>query len=115
MARISVESPGFPRTPARCRAERRRANAHSLRRKASFVNTFAAQEVGPQRTLLSVTRRQFLSFPAVFAIARGPGPAQNVFSGVAYRDYSRCLPNYLRDLAAISYHRRNATIAKLTA
>ncbi|PYV89706.1 MAG: hypothetical protein DMG05_12980 [Acidobacteria bacterium] len=80
-----------------------------------FVNTFAAQEASPKRTLLSVTRRQFLSFPAVFAIARGLGPAQNVFSGVAYRDYSRCLPNYLRDLAAISYHRRNAAIAKLTA
>jgi len=61
-----------------------------------------------------MTRRQFFSLPAVLAIAGRPNP-QNVFSGVAYRDYSRCLPDFLRDLAAASYRRRNAVITKLTA
>ncbi len=31
-----------------------------------------------------------------------------------YRDYSRCLPDYLRTLAQAAYERRNAEIAKLT-
>ncbi len=36
------------------------------------------------------------------------------FPGVAYRDYSRVLPDYLRGLAARAYSRRNAEIEKLT-
>ncbi|MGH9659623.1 MAG: dienelactone hydrolase family protein, partial [Bryobacteraceae bacterium] len=33
---------------------------------------------------------------------------------VGYRDYSRCLPDYLRSLAAAAYQRRNTAIARLT-
>jgi len=36
------------------------------------------------------------------------------FSGVAYRDYSRCLPDYLRDLAERAYQARNRQIERLT-
>ena len=40
--------------------------------------------------------------------------AQQVYPGTPYRDYSRCLPDYLRDLAARAYARRNREMAKLT-
>lgn len=39
---------------------------------------------------------------------------QAAFPGVAYRDYSRCLPDYLRDLAGRAYQVRNREILKLT-
>jgi dienelactone hydrolase len=56
-----------------------------------------------------VTRRELLALPAALSAA-----AQTQFPGVAYRDYSRCLPDYLRDLAARAYQARNADIGKLT-
>lgn len=62
-----------------------------------------------------MTRRQFFALPAILATVGRPGFAQSVFSGVAYRDYSRCLPDHLRDLATSSYRYRNAALAKLTA
>ncbi len=40
--------------------------------------------------------------------------SQTGFPGVPYRDYARCLPDYLRDLAAGAYQTRNAELAKLT-
>jgi dienelactone hydrolase len=40
--------------------------------------------------------------------------AQSPYPGTPYRDYSRCLPDYLRDIASAAYQRRNAEIAKLT-
>ncbi len=40
--------------------------------------------------------------------AQGDGPS------VLYRDYSRCLPDYVRALAGEAYRLRNAEIAKLT-
>jgi dienelactone hydrolase len=43
-----------------------------------------------------------------------PAISQTAFPGAAYRDYSRCLPDYLRDLAARAYSLRNREIAKLT-
>jgi dienelactone hydrolase len=46
-----------------------------------------------------MTRRELL------ALALAPG---------RYRDYSRCLPDYLRRLAAEAYQRRNAALARLT-
>lgn len=70
-----------------------------------------------------ITRRQLLSLPAAWGLTRWPGfaqtpaqstPAQSEFPGVAYRDYSRCLPDYLRDLAEKAYQSRNAEIARLT-
>lgn len=61
-----------------------------------------------------MTRRRLLSLPAAWAAARQRGFAQAGFPGVAYRDYSRCLPDYLRDLAAQAYQARNREIGKLT-
>jgi dienelactone hydrolase len=49
-----------------------------------------------------VTRRQLL------ALAAAPYP------GLSYRDYSRCLRDYLRDLADRAYRKRNSEIEKLT-
>ena len=49
-----------------------------------------------------MTRRQILSLMAA------PGVP------VGYRDYSRCLPDYLRELAQQAYLARNREIAKLT-
>ncbi|MCP5112784.1 MAG: hypothetical protein GY953_18310, partial [bacterium] len=40
--------------------------------------------------------------------------AQSADAGVSYREYARCLPDYLRGLAEEAYKRRNAEIAKLT-
>jgi dienelactone hydrolase len=54
-----------------------------------------------------VTRRELLALSAV------PAFSQNQFPGVAYRDYSRCLPDYLRELARRAYDARNAELAKL--
>jgi len=39
---------------------------------------------------------------------------QSAYPGTVYRDYSRCLPDYLRGLARDAYQRRNGEIAKLT-
>jgi cephalosporin-C deacetylase-like acetyl esterase len=61
-----------------------------------------------------VTRRQLFSFPAYAALAGRPAAAQPGFPGVAYREYARCLPDFLRDLAARHYQARNREIAKLT-
>src|SRR5579864_9751467 len=61
-----------------------------------------------------MTRRQLLALPAAAGLSRLPVFSQQAFPGVAYRDYARCLPDYLRDLAAQAYERRNREIAKLT-
>ena len=50
----------------------------------------------------NLSRRDFLAMPAA------------VFPGVAYRNYSRCLPDYLRELARRAYQARNAALAGLT-
>lgn len=51
-----------------------------------------------------MTRRQALSLALASPLARA----------ARYRNYSRCLPDYLRELARDAYERRNAAIAKLT-
>lgn len=43
-----------------------------------------------------------------------PAPARRSIPATVYRDYSRCLPDFLRGLAAEAYARRNREIAKLT-
>ena len=48
---------------------------------------------------LTMTRRQLLALPAAGALLRAPALSQKSFPGIAYRDYPRCLPDYLRDLA----------------
>ena len=57
-----------------------------------------------------LTRRQFF---LISMAAAGRAWAQSPYPGTRYRDYSRCLPDYLRDLASAAYHRRNNEIAKL--
>jgi hypothetical protein len=60
-----------------------------------------------------MTRRQLLALPAAGALLRAPALSQKTFPGVACRDYPRCLPDYLRELAEQAYQRRNREIAKL--
>ncbi len=50
----------------------------------------------------SLSRRQVLSLPAM------------ALAGAGYRDYSLCLPDYLRGLAEAAYQKRNAELARLT-
>lgn len=45
---------------------------------------------------------------------RSEVPQAVKFPGTPYRDYSRCLPDFLRDLAEEAYARRNQALAKLT-
>ncbi len=63
-----------------------------------------------------MTRRTFFSLAgAAGAATRAAFPqAPQGYPGTPYRDYSRCLPDYLRRLAAGAYERRNREIAKLT-
>src|SRR5712692_703048 len=69
-----------------------------------------------------MTRRQLLSLSAAGAFLARPAQSQrnsangnaSAFPGVAYRNYPRCLPDYLRDLAAESYRRGNSAIVQLT-
>lgn len=51
----------------------------------------------------NLTRRELLALLA----------APQQYPGVAYRDYSRCLPDYLRELASRAYEKRNADLEKL--
>src|SRR5215467_1402108 len=60
-----------------------------------------------------MTRRQILTLPAAGALLRRSVVSQTSFPGVPYRDYPRCLPDYLRDLARLAYQRRNDEIARL--
>lgn len=71
-------------------------------------------QIGRNRFLYTcnVTRREWL-LTAAWATA-SYGAAQRGYPGTPYRDYSRCLPDYLRDLAAKAYDSRNRELAKLT-
>ena len=59
-----------------------------------------------------MTRRQLLTSAASLAASRAFG--QTAYPGVAYRDYSRCLPDYLRDVAAAAYRLRTDALARLS-
>jgi cephalosporin-C deacetylase-like acetyl esterase len=59
-----------------------------------------------------ITRRRMLG--SACAIAAGALRAQQAPGAIGYREYARCLPDYLADLAADAYARRNARIASLT-
>ncbi|MFN7996316.1 MAG: acetylxylan esterase [Bryobacteraceae bacterium] len=61
-----------------------------------------------------MTRRQLFALPPSLVMARLAANAQSGFPGVPYREYARCLPDVLRDLARAAYQRRNNEIAKLT-
>lgn len=59
-------------------------------------------------------RREFFALPAVSLLAPAPRTQQPTMPGTRYRDYSRCLPNFLRGLAAEAYERRNRALTALT-
>src|SRR4051812_5956044 len=54
-----------------------------------------------------LSRRTLLASAVALTSLRAADP-------IAYRDYSRCLPDYLAGLAADAYRRRSTRIAKLT-
>ena len=57
-----------------------------------------------------MTRRTCLALSAAAALR-----AQNVpYPGVVYRNYARCLPDYLKGLATVAYERRLAALRTLT-
>ncbi len=61
-----------------------------------------------------MTRRQLFYALPVHGYAARRALAQARFPGVAYREYARCLPDFLRDLAERAYELRNQELAKLT-
>lgn len=61
---------------------------------------------------MAMNRREWM---LAAVAASGFGRAEELrYPGTPYRDYSRCLPDYLRALASEAYARRNQEIARLT-
>ena len=60
------------------------------------------------------TRREFLALTATTALLKQSALGQTTDPTGIYRDYARCLPDFLSDLAEAAYKLRNAEIAKLT-
>jgi dienelactone hydrolase len=60
------------------------------------------------------SRREILTVAAMGALLRRDAGAQQGTATIMYRDYSRCLPDYLRDLAERAYQSRNRAISNLT-
>lgn len=58
------------------------------------------------------SRRELLFAAASYALTPKLRPAD--LSGFYYRDYSKCLPDYLSRLARVAYERRKASLASLT-
>ncbi len=61
-----------------------------------------------------MNRREFFALAAIGAVLRRDSFAQQRAPAILYRDYSRCLPDYLRDLAEQAYQLRNRAISRLT-
>ena len=61
-----------------------------------------------------MSRREVLFMAAVGALLRRNAGAEQGAPSIMYRDYSRCLPDYLRDLAERAYQLRNRAISSLT-
>src|SRR5471030_81446 len=59
------------------------------------------------------TRRELLALLACGSLLRS-ALAQTRSPVKIYRDYSRCLPDFIRDVAERAYRTRNAELAKLT-
>ena len=61
-------------------------------------------------------RREFFALPAAGLVAPAPRIQQptRALPGARYRNYPRCLPDYLRTLAAAAYERRNRALTALT-
>jgi dienelactone hydrolase len=63
-----------------------------------------------------MTRRQLFALPALRGAAyfgQESNRDRARFPGAHYRNYSRCLPDYLRFLARMAYEKRNQDLAKL--
>jgi dienelactone hydrolase len=59
------------------------------------------------------TRREFLALTAAGALLRQSAVAQTADPKGLYRDYARCLPDFLSDLSEAAYKLRNTEIARL--
>ena len=57
-----------------------------------------------------MTRRTWLALSTAASL---PAQDSRVYPGVAYRNYGRCLPDYLKGLAQAAYTRRRADLEKL--
>ena len=64
--------------------------------------------------MITMSRREILAMAALGALLRRNAVAQRGAPSIVYRDYSRCLPDYLRDLAERAYQMRNSAISRLT-
>ena len=62
----------------------------------------------------TMNRREVLAMAAMGALLRRSAGAQRGAPSIIYRDYSRCLPDYLHDLAERAYQLRNHAISSLT-
>ncbi len=62
----------------------------------------------------TMSRREVLAMAAIGALLRKSAVAQQEAPSNIYRDYSRCLPDYLRDLADRAYQLRNRAVSLLT-
>ena len=76
-----------------------------MRNEGAFIN---------DRSVPVPTRREFLALAAAGALLKRSAMAQTTDPKGLYRDYARCLPEFLSDLAEAAYKLRNAEIAKLT-
>ncbi len=64
--------------------------------------------------MTTMSRREVLAMAVMGALLRRSAGAWQETPSSIYRDYSRCLPDYLRDLAERAYQSRNRAIALLT-
>jgi dienelactone hydrolase len=64
--------------------------------------------------MMLITRRELLALAALGTVLRRSADAQTAAPSTLYRDYSRCFPDFLRDLAENAYESRNRAIAQLT-
>jgi dienelactone hydrolase len=69
---------------------------------------------GGECLMLTMTRREVLAMAAMGALLRRNAGGQQVKPSIIYRDYSRCLPDYLRELAGQAYESRNRALSGLT-
>src|SRR2546426_12357592 len=61
-------------------------------------------------TMHTLTRRHILTS----TLACVAGKTQVRYPGINYREYAKCLPDYLTRLARNAYEKRNAEMARLT-
>lgn len=59
------------------------------------------------------TRRELIRSACALVALPGAYAQQREFEQIRYREYARCLPDYLRTLAADAYERRKARIAEV--